>query len=161
MRVKFLLPIDVPAQRSHPGLGRGEIVGLYALLFPQPQVVKRQLLRYLAGLGVEAELVHVELQRIGWDQTAVRKFVVNEFVSLGRVVYSIEPTGQEKGTDVELECFFQQIGRRELSAVGLPVSGEERPTLLVLALGQRPSGVVVAAFEMGEECIKGDRYRQE
>ncbi len=110
----------------------------------------------MCRLGVKAELVDVKLQRIGRQRVAVGQRVIDDLVALGRLVYSVEAASQEGWTTMQAELFLEQVRRRELPSVGFPVTGQQRPPLLVLALRQRPRGIVVVALEVGEKSIEGD-----
>src|SRR5437867_12993277 len=105
----------------------------------------------MCRLGVKAELVDVKLQRV-----AVGQLVIDDLVALGRLVYSVEAASQEGWTTMQAELFLEQVRRRELPSVGFPVTVQQRPPLLVLALHQRPRGIVVGALEVGEKSIEGD-----
>jgi hypothetical protein len=110
---------------------------------------------------VKAELIDVELQRLGWHWAAVGELVINNLVAVRCIVYSVKSTSEEKRADVELKWLLQQVRRGELATVRLPITGEEFPTLLILSLSQRPREIVVIAFEMGEERLKRDSLWRE
>src|SRR5205814_6985899 len=103
----------------------------------------------------------VQLQRIGWQQAAMGELVIEDFEAIWNFIDPVEPADQEKRANMELKLFFQQIRCREVAAVDFPVASQQRPPLSILALGQRASGVIVIALEVGQERIKRNRCRRE
>src|SRR2546430_9910295 len=88
------------------------------------------------------------------------ELVVNNLVALRRLVHAVEATSEEKRADVELKWLLQQVRCGELATVRLPIARQQFLALLVLRLSQRPRGVVIVPFEMGEERLKRERRQR-
>ena len=89
------------------------------------------------------------------------ELVIEDFEAIWNFINPVKPAAQEKRANMEVKFFFQQIRRRKVATVDFPVASQQRPPLSILALGQRASGVIVVALEVGQERIKRNRCRWE